>query len=160
MSGAAQDPPGEHDEQDLKAVVWRMRDSARLRRAASAVRRDGAFRLGDEEVPVSAVADWLERAADAYGAWERDGSPIPDSALAVALAFAEALPLVIVHEPIIAPQPLRGARRNGTHLACTCGDRFGIVSNEAPSRGGRATAVTRHQAHLRDVEAARDGSAR
>lgn len=135
-------------------TAWRMRPAVRLRRSAEAVRTNGAFRLGDGEASVAAVADWLGWAADVHGAWERDGRTAPDTPAVAALAFAEALPLVITHDAVITSRQLRGARRNGTHLACTYGDSFGIVGNEPPSRGGRATALARHQVHVRHAEGA------
>jgi hypothetical protein len=45
-----------------------------------------------------------------------------------------------------------GGRGTGTDLGCTCGDRFGVVSELAPSRGGREAAVERHARHVRHTQ--------
>ena len=128
-------------------AVWRMAPVPLLRRAALAVRERGRFRLGDSEVdvPVAGFADWLEASAAALERGEAGGA-------AAAVAFAELLPLEITHEPVVSSRRLRGGRRTGTELACTCGDRFDVVSDLAPSRGGRESAVERHAVHVRHVQ--------
>ncbi|WNV84901.1 hypothetical protein [Umezawaea sp. Da 62-37] len=68
------------------------------------------------------------------------------------MAFAESLPLDIAHEPVVAARRLGGSRGTGTDLGCTRGDRFGVVSELAPSRGGREAAVGRHARHVRHTQ--------
>lgn len=136
-------------------TAWRMAPALLVRRAAVEVRERGRFRLlgrgsnpaarGDVEVPVVAIADWLEESAALL---ERGDAA--DAAAAV--AFAEALRLEIAHEPVVSPRRLSGGRRTGTELACTCGDRFGVVSQLAPSRGGREAATEHHAVHARHVQ--------
>lgn len=55
------------------------------------------------------------------------------------------------HRPIISPRRPRGSNRNGTALACTCGEQFGVVTNEAPSGGGRKIAQERHARHVAEL---------
>ena len=53
-----------------------------------------------------------------------------------------------------------GGQTYGTTLRCSCGHRFGAphdrnkVSNEAPSKGGRAYAQSVYQRHVAEVEGA------
>ena len=57
------------------------------------------------------------------------------------------------HQPVVGRHSIGstmlGGQMYGTHLSCSCGGlRRVTVSNEAPSRGGRADAGRAYRAHL------------
>lgn len=65
------------------------------------------------------------------------GRPLPGH-------YPEVGRIQIGRTPVAPARPLYG-----TTLRCSCGERFGKVANEAPSRGGRTKANARYREHVK-----------